>query len=491
MAKVQILQRLRQVAAPSPTFVPRPVPSAHVQEFRKVRESVTLPRGPIEGFRLSEALTRDIARLAYFWAWPMVNVYNRYVSVQRVPRPLLIGGIAPVAPINRLAMLHDYIDGRQRYITCPAQDLVYGFGILDLGVEPVVVQVPEFGKRFWVFQATDLRTDGFADLGSMYDTQPGFYLLVGPDWQGEKPAGITSVFRSPTNIATIIPRVFQQDDRADNKALQPLIRQIVAYPLSEFDRTLQSREWSDLPSIPWIKLGDEEWKWVEPSSFFDVLPRVLDAAPPLPGEESLYALVRSVLANASKDRGLRKALKKFAVEADETLVSPLLQFRNFGVPLPHHWTTVLNSAEFGTDYASRTAVAKSNTFINRPRETRYFYQDLDARGVRLTGEKRYTVTFKELPPVQGFWSITLYNKHHFFAPNALGRFSLGTKSQDLRFGDDDSLTIYVQKDRPSDDKISNWLPAPADEFSLYIRAYWPQAAINEGHWTPPAVDRQK
>ena len=101
--------------------------------------------------------------------------------------------------------------------------------------------------------------------------------------------------------------------------------------------------------------------------------------PPLPGEEALYALVGSVLAAAGADRALRKALKEAAAEADEALVKPLLEFRNFGMPLPHNWTTVINSAEFGTDYYTRTAVAKSNIFINRPRETRYFYQDLDRR----------------------------------------------------------------------------------------------------------------
>jgi hypothetical protein len=82
----------------------------------------------------------------------MVNVYNRYTSMRRIWRPILIGGIAPAAPINHLAMLHDYIGPRQRYITCPSQDLIYGFGILDLGREPVVVQVPDFGERFWVYR---------------------------------------------------------------------------------------------------------------------------------------------------------------------------------------------------------------------------------------------------------------------------------------------------------------------------------------------------
>jgi hypothetical protein len=218
-----------------------------------------------------------------------------------------------------------------------------------------------------------------------------------------------------------------------------------------------------------------------------VLPEVLDACPPLQGEEAIYALIRSVLEAAAADRSLHKVLAEAATDADATLVAPLLQFRNFGIPLAHHWTTVVNSAEFGTDYYTRTAVAKSNTFVNRPRETRYFYQDLDENGARLSGARKYAVTFSELPPVKGFWSMTLYDQNHFFAPNALDRFSLGTKSKPLRFEADGSLIVYVQKDRPSEDKLSNWLPAPPGPFSLYIRAYWPLPETKERRWTPPPV----
>jgi hypothetical protein len=244
MAKVRLLRRLRLVPSPAPVRAPISTlkPIAPVQDSDQ--RSVSFPRGPAPGTRLTPAYVREIGRFAYFWAWPMVNVFNRYSSFKRLWRPLLIGGIAPVAPINHLAMLHDYIGWKQRYITCPSQDLVYGFGILDLGREPVVVQVSDFGKRFWAYQATNLRTDGFADLGTMYRTKPGFYLLAGPDWDGKTPPGITASFRSSTNIGTIVPRVFQEDDPADNAALQPLLQQITAYPLSEFDGMVKTKDWA-------------------------------------------------------------------------------------------------------------------------------------------------------------------------------------------------------------------------------------------------------
>lgn len=181
-----------------------------------------------------------------------------------------------------------------------------------------------------------------------------------------------------------------------------------------------------------------------------------------------------------------------AREADERLVTPLFQFRNYGQQLPHHWSTISNESAFGTDYFTRTAVAKSNILVNSPNETKYFYQDLDAAGARLNSSGRYTVTFAkdETPPVNGFWSLSIYNEHHFFVANPINRFSVGTKNHDLKPAADGSLTIYVQGDAPADaTQRANWLPAPKGDFSLYIRAYWPKAATTDGTWTPPAVQR--
>jgi hypothetical protein len=113
--------------------------------------------------------------------------------------------------------------------------------------------------------------------------------------------------------------------------------------------------------------------------------------------------------------------------------------------------------------------------------------------MRLNGINRYTVTFakEETPPVNGFWSLTLYNEHHFFAPNAIGRYSLGTKNKALKTNPDGSLTIHVQADPPADAaQRDNWLPAPKNAgFSLYLRAYWPKTSIIDGSWTPPGVQR--
>ena len=163
---------------------------------------------------------------------------------------------------------------------------------------------------------------------------------------------------------------------------------------------------------------------------------------------------------------------------------------------PSRWAVLpcSNGAAFGTDYFLRTAVARSNIFVNKQIETKYFYQDLDASGTRLNGGQRYSVTFPKgaLPPVKGFWSLTLYNQQHFFAENPLGRYSLGTKNTSLKTNPDGSLTLYVQSDSPGADKESNWLPAPKGKFQLMLRLYWPTEtppSIIDGSWSPPPAKK--
>jgi hypothetical protein len=466
--------------APAPALVP---PSPNWGK--------AMPPAPDARVKITEEYARHVGRDAYFWAWPMVNMYNRRLHFSQV-KEIMRQGPLMEAPANRLAMLTDYVDPQERSVACPNQDVVYGIGALALDVSPVVIQVPDFGSRFWVYQVVDLRTDSFVQLGKMYNTMPGFYLLVGPGWNGEVPKGITRVFRSSTSTGLVAPRVAQDDTPEDKRAIQSVLPGIMMYPLAEYDGTMKTRDWANLPKAPAPPPQDEETQWVSPERFADELPLVLADAPPLPGEEARYAQVLALLTAARNDPKLKPAITEGAREADERLVKPLFQFRNFGQPLPHNWSTISNESAFGTDYYIRTAVAKANILVNSPNETKYYYQDLDAGGARLNSANRYTVTFAKgaTPPVNGFWSLSIYNEHHFFIANPINRFSVGTKNKDLKPNLDGSLTIYVQAGAPTDlIQRANWLPAPKGDFSLYVRAYWPKAEILDGSWTPPPVPR--
>lgn len=443
--------------------------------------------------RLTDEYVVQMGRLAYLWGWPLVNMHNRLSIMEQVPEPGLLGGIVPAAPPGSIGMLHDYIRPEEKVVACPNQDVAYGFGALDARKGPSVVQVPDFGDRFWVYQVVDQRTDSFVELGTMYDTRPGLYLLAPADWSEEVPDGITGVFRFDTRIAVAIPRIFMDDTDEDRAAIRPVLNQVMVYPLDQYTGEVQTTDWSSVPSFPAgnATQGEQETQWVVPEEFFTELPAVLEEIPARPGEQALYDWIRTVL-DAAEDPRVADLLTRAAVETNEGLVADLFQFRNIGIPVAHHWSTQNTGAQFGTDYLSRTAMGKANIFVNTPTETTYFYQDLDVDAQRLNGAHQYTVTFPAgaLPPVRGFWSLTLYNEHHFFHPNELDRYSLGTKNQRLETDADGSLTLHVSAAPPADEADrDNWLPAPDADFSLYLRAYWPEQGVLDSTWTPPPVTR--
>jgi hypothetical protein len=463
---------------------------AWAQQFPIPTTPAEVP-GPPPGTAMTKAYVQSAGRTAYVWGWPLVNTANRAAAFSKAPEPGLLGGVVPVA-FGRNAMLTGYVSAEQQFIVCPNQDVVYGAGFYALDKEPAVFQVPDFGDRFWVYALYDARTDEFSEIGQQYRTKPGFYLMVGPNWKGETPAGITAVVRSSTPVAFSVPRIFMDDTEEDHKAIQPVINQVVFYPLSEFDGKMKIKDWSKLPHFPAPKSsGKGETKWVNPDTFFDELPAVMKSVPPLPGEEALYSWIESLLVAADKDPQIKQTLKETAVASERELIDPFLQWRYNGRPAGNGWNSPVNNARWGTDYLNRAATAKSNIYDNRPEETKYIYRDNDSEGKQLSGDNSYRITFAkgQLPPVHGFWSLTLYNDVHLFSPNALKRYSLGTKNKSLKFNTDGSLTLYAGSKSPGKAEVSNWLPAPDGTFSLYLRAYWPENTILDGTWTPPSVEQ--
>ncbi|MGY6269770.1 DUF1254 domain-containing protein [Achromobacter denitrificans] len=437
---------------------------------------------------------KTIGRMAYVWGWPMVNMLNRNARITKAPHPGLLGGVLPAAPRGQVGMLHDYILPAETFVTCPNQDVVYGLGFFSLDEEPVIAQVPDFGDRFWVYALYDQRTNQFGELGKPYDSKPGFYLLVGPNWKGRKPEGVRAIIRSPTALANAIPRIFMDDTDQDRQAVQKKINQVVFYPLKDFNGKMKSIDWkttADIPNPNADSASGGETRWVVPEQFFDQFGQVLEMVPPLPGEEAMYAQFRSVMGAAAKDPAIKEALVQVAKETEEEVIAPFFQWKHNGKPAGNNWNRSVNNAQTGLDYFNRTGTAKSNMFDNRPNETQYFYTDFDSAGAALDGGKRYEITFASghLPPVKGFWSLTLYNKHHLFSPNDLNRYSLGTKNKNLVRGPDGSLTIYIGPTSPGKDKEANWLPSPSEPISLYIRAYWGEKGILDGSWKPPVVKK--
>ena len=472
-------------------FVTLPLSLAGPRAFA----ATPIPRGTFADGTVADRVGLDelrrTAQEAYVWGWALVYLHQCRLALERVPAPGRCGGI-PVAPVNRLAMLTDIIRPRTTVVPCANQDVIYGFGMFDLAADAVVIQIPDFGDRFWLYQLGDHRTDAFARVGRMHGTQPGCYLVVGPDWNGTVPAGIAGVFRCPTRYGYCLPRVHVDGTEEDRLSALPAVDQIVAYPLAEFDGSPRTHDWSRSRWLPNLASRGRHQGGVSPESFFEALPEVLAAVPALPGEEALYARFHGLIRAIENRPEMMAHAVEAASEAERDIVEPMFHFRNVGRSLPGHWTTVDNGASFGGDYLTRTAVAKSNVFVNTAQEARYYYLDLDALGERLEGEEHYRLTFPAgaLPPARAFWSVTIYDERHAL-PDGDGPHAIGSHTAGVEFAEDGSLSILVGPALAggADRASPNRLVTPTGSFSVYLRIYWPEDAVLDGSWTPPPVRR--
>ena len=141
----------------------------HADQVPPPKSAAEVPGTPA-GTVMTKEYVETIGRLAYLWGWPLVNNYNRSEAIKNLPEPGRMGGIVPVSPPGQISMLTDYIDAEERFVTCPNQDTVYGAGYQRLNSKPVIVQVPDFGERFWTYQLCDARTDAFCNMGQQNGT---------------------------------------------------------------------------------------------------------------------------------------------------------------------------------------------------------------------------------------------------------------------------------------------------------------------------------
>ena len=221
--------------------------------------------GPVPGNTMTNAYVQLVGRMAYVWGYPLVNAHNRRAAFAEAPEPGLLGGVVPVAPVGFNQMLTDYVKPEETFIVCPNQDVAYGAGFTALDKEPTVIQVPDFGDRFYVYAMYDQRTDEIGRIGKQYGTKPGFYMIVGPDWNGETPKGITAVVRSSTDLVFVVPRIFKDSTPEDTAAVKPVIDQILMYPLSQFDGKMKTKDYSKSPhfqfrlQVPGVKPGN----WIQ------------------------------------------------------------------------------------------------------------------------------------------------------------------------------------------------------------------------------------
>jgi hypothetical protein len=366
----------------------------------------------------------------------------------------------------------------------PNNDTLYGLGWLDLSQGPILMTVPESDGRYWVMQATDYGLNCLAYVGSRVGSRPGVYAYARSDWQGELPAGVTRIDSRSDTVFLQLRTYVEQDVEGD---LQKVVKFNRAFSFEPLDRNAVYRPVARDAVIRDVKNTNPD---LHNLKFFALLNEAVTREPPLPGEEPVYAQFarygigpgRTFDPDALTDsqrRGLQKGI-------DAAARGLALAVKERGRPIGGNWRAHYGVGQYGFDFEFRSMVAYVGYGGNEDIEAMYPVAFTDDRGKPLSGSARYRIHFDKggLPPVDAFWSITAYTlPDNQLVENELQRYNINPGTRGLRYEKDGSLDIYIQHDRPSDDRVGNWLPAPGGAFWLILRMYNPRPELLEGRYT--------
>jgi hypothetical protein len=402
---------------------------------------------------------------------------------------------APFNEIKNEARVFTYKDTA---IITPNSDTPYSLLWMDLRAEPMVLSVPAVEKsRYFSVMLCDGNTFNYGYIGSRATgPEAGDYLVAGPDWKGETPAGIKKVFRSTTQFSLAAYRT-QLIDPADMQNVVKVQAGYKAQPLSAY---LKQPAPPAAPAINFPKIDKEMVK----TNFFDYLDFALQFAPPGPEEQAIRAKLASIGIGAGKtfdfkDLSLEhKAAVGLAMKEGDTKVDKYLEAGQKDINGWKVGSLFGDRAFYNGDWLKRAAAAKGGIYGNDAVEAMYPLTKTLANGEELDGSKHdYTLTFAkgQFPPVNAFWSVTMYDgKTQLLIENPINRYLINSPMlSGMKKNPDGSLTLYIQNKSPGKAKESNWLPAPNGPIYLVMRLYWPKETPpsilppGEGTWKPPGV----
>ena len=439
------------------------------------------------------AETKTIAEAGFIYGLPLVMNYtaNYEFWVDKTSKQYK-------GPFNKLFNEHRVFTYQDTAVVTPNSDTPYSFACLDLRAEPFVFSVPAVEKeRYYSLQFCDWNTFNFGYVGSRATgTEPGDYLVVGPDWKGDTPAGIKGVLRSTTQFTLVIVRtqLFGPDDMPNVLKVQE------GYKLQPLSAFLKQPAPPAAPTIDFPKASTELAK----TNFFEFVDFSLQFAPAGPEEKEIRAKLAKIGIGPGKTfnfkdlslehkAALLLGLKEGEKKVEEKVATIGTKINGWSVG-----SAFGNREFFNGDWLLRAAAAKAGIYGNNAEEAVYPMLKTLPDGEVLDGSKHnYTLTFPagQLPPVNAFWSVTMYDgKSQLLIENPINRYLINSPMlPNMKKNEDGSLTLYIQKDNPGADKEANWLPAPNDTIYLVMRLYWPKTEApsilpaGEGTWKPPGV----
>jgi hypothetical protein len=432
----------------------------------------------------------EIGLEAYVFFYPAVSIdLTRRVATNVEP-----GKIIGFGPMNTFSHFRAYPGADFKAVVRPNFDTLYSSAWLDLTKEPMVISAPDTAGRYYLLPMLDMWTDVFASPGKRTSgTKAGNFAVVPPAWQGQLPTGVQKI-QSPTGYVWVCGRT-QANGPKDYDAVHKVQDGYTVTPLSQWGKAPQPVKAVIDPSLDMKTPPLDQVNKMPAGAFFKYGAELMKANPPHVTDWSILDRLKRIGIEAGKnfdyeklDASVRQALEKAAADGLKEMYAKLPTFARVANGWQMNTDTM---GVYGNYYLKRAAVAMVGLGANQPEDAIYPLNFADADGKPVVGENNYTLHFnkEDLPPVNAFWSVTMYDEAGFQVANPISRFAIGDRDE-LKYNADGSLDLYMQNENPGRDKVSNWLPSPAKgKLGVTMRLYAPKPQALDGRWNPPAIKR--
>lgn len=447
------------------------------------------PPGAVAGEPVDEEEARAIAADAYVYFYPIVTMD----ATRRQSTNVEAGAVAGRGPMNSFVHFRAFPGADFKDVVRPNFDTLYSAAWVDLTEGPVIVSAPDTGGRYYLLPMLDMWSDVFAVPGKRTTgTKAGHYALVPPGWRGEVPTGLDRI-DAPTPLVWIVGRT-QTNGPKDYEAVHKIQDGFALTPLSRWGRPPQQPAARIDPTVDMKTPPMAQVNGMSGPAYFRHAAELMKVNPPHLTDQPILARMERIglkVGESFDPEAHGPAVKKALDSAPAAGLAAMERKLPTLARVVDGWQMNTDTmGVYGTYYLKRAIVAMAGLGANLPEDAIYPLCLVDADGHPLDGDHKYVLHFPkgERPPVDAFWSLTMYDAAGFQAPNSLDRFAIGDRDE-LTSNADGSLDIYIQHEDPGPDRRGNWLPAPKGPLGLTMRLYGPKATALDGRWNPPAVKR--
>jgi hypothetical protein len=396
--------------------------------------------------------------------------------------------------MGQFLKLRAYPAPEDRQVTAPNADTLYTITWLDVGLEPWVLSLPDAHDRYYLMPMLDAWTNVFQSPGKRTTgTGPQKYAITGPGWTGSLPPGVVE-YKSQTALVWVLGRNYCTGTPEDYAAVHRMQDEISVVPLSSYGTTYTPPPGRVDPTINMVLPVRDQVNALSANDFFSLLSQLMKDNPPAAGDVAMIERMFRIGIVPGQEPDFSR-LEPAAVRAlqgvpRQAVAKIMAHFKSAGASA-NGWLFTTHAGTYGTDYLQRATITAIGLGCNRPDDAIYPTSEAGVDGQPYEGANRYILHFDkgQLPPVKGFWSLTMYDAEFFFVPNPLERYTLSERNE-FNVNRDGSVDLYLQHSTPGPNREANWLPAPKGRFNLMLRLYWPKESppsILDGTWTPPAV----